>query len=538
MAKQKTSLELELQRAREDSEDLQRYIEEFSEFLPLPVSTINPSDIIIGINQAFQILTGYSEVEIVGEPFAEIFLEKKEIENILNKIQKEGGLKVKELTLISKQKKKIPVTIFIKSIKNKEGNFTGCFVSFTDITEIKKFHQGLEEKVKERAKELSARTEELEKSKKSLLNILEDVKEAQEIAEEEKNKTLAIINNFTDGLLVFDRENKILLINPQAENFFKIKSNEIEGKSILELSKNSELKSLTDLLRREIKSIFRKELPIKENLILEVSVVPIIIGKEKLGMLVILHDISREKMIERMKTEFVSLSAHQLRTPISAIKWTLRMLLDGDLGEITEEQRGFIEKTYQSNERMINLINDLLDATRIEEGKYLYKPTLADFENVVHFVINSYQEEIARKKIFLDFEKPKTKLPKITMDVEKIRLAIQNLLDNAVKYTPPRGRITILLEIVKFYDRDEKEIAFSVRDTGVGIPKDQQARVFIKFFRGANATRMNTEGTGLGLFISKNIIEAHGGKIWFESEEGRGTTFYFTLPVKEEVDEF
>ena len=235
-----------------------------------------------------------------------------------------------------------------------------------------------------------------------------------------------------------------------------------------------------------------------------------------------------------MKTEFVSLAAHQLRTPLSAIKWTLRMLLDGDLGKITEEQKDFIEKTYSSNERMINLINDLLDVTRIEEGRRLYKPVLTDFEPICQFVINSYKEEIEKRKLKLEFKKPEKKLPQVMLDVEKIRLVIQNLLDNAARYTPSGGQVTISLKPTK----GEKEIEFSIKDTGVGIPKDQQARVFSKFFRGANVMRMATEGSGLGLFITKNIVEAHGGKIWFESEEGKGTTFYFTLPLKEEFGRF
>jgi len=251
-----------------------------------------------------------------------------------------------------------------------------------------------------------------------------------------------------------------------------------------------------------------------------------------LGTLIILHDITREKTIERMKTEFVSLAAHQLRTPLSAIKWTLRMLLDGDLGKITEEQKDFIEKTYKSNERMITLINDLLDVTRIEEGRYLYKPVLADVEPIVQFVTNSYQEEIKKKKIRFEFKKPEEGLPKIKLDVEKIRLAIDNLIENAIRYTPAYGKVMVSLEHKK------GGIEFSVKDTGVGIPKDQQGRIFTKFFRAANVMRMATEGTGLGLFITKNIIEAHGGKIWFESEEGKGTTFYFAIPVKEEFGEF
>jgi signal transduction histidine kinase len=229
-----------------------------------------------------------------------------------------------------------------------------------------------------------------------------------------------------------------------------------------------------------------------------------------------------------MKTEFVSISAHQLRTPLSAIKWTLKMFLDGDLGKITKEQGEFLEKIYQSNERMINLINDLLNVTRIEEGRYLYNPVLADIVQICQSVIDSYKEEMEKKNLKFIFEKPK-ELPKVRVDVEKISLAIQNLLENAIRYNREGGEIEITLE------EKEGKIKFSIKDTGIGIPKNQQHRVFIKFFRAPNALRMETEGSGLGLFITKNIIEAHGGKIWFESEEGKGTTFYFTLPVAQKT---
>jgi len=380
--------------------------------------------------------------------------------------------------------------------------------------------------------ELTKRTKELEDSRKALVNILEDIEEARKNAEQEKNKTEALITNFTDGLLFFGESRKLSLINPQAEDFFQVRGKDVIDKSIIELGTFSTIKPIVALVGKEIKGVFRKEVQIRENLALEVSTIPIMREEEKLGALIILHDVTREKTIERMKTEFVSLAAHQLRTPLSAIKWTLRMLLDGDLGKITEEQEDFIEKTYKSNERMITLINDLLDVTRIEEGRYLYKPVLADFEPICQFVINSYQEEIGRRGLKFEFKKPEKKLPRVMLDVEKMRLAIQNLLDNAIRYTPLAGQITVSLKL------GQKGIEFSVKDTGVGIPKDQQGRVFTKFFRAANVMRLATEGSGLGLFITKNIIEAHGGKIWFESEEGKGTTFYFTLPVKEEFGEF
>ena len=385
----------------------------------------------------------------------------------------------------------------------------------------------LEPKIVEREE-----TKESREARMALLNILEDTDEERKKAEEEKDKSLAIITNFTDGLLVFDKENRLSLINPQAEDFFDVKRRDIIGRPILELSTFPTIEPVVTLVGGEIKEVFRKEIQVNERLVLEVSTVSIIREEEKLGTLIILHNVTREKLIERMKTEFVSLAAHQLRTPLSAIKWTLRMLLDGDLGKITEEQRDFIEKSYRSNERMIALINDLLDVTRIEEGRYLYKPAFTQLESVTQFVINSYKEEAKRRKIKLEFKKPKKKLPKVKVDVEKIRLAIQNLLDNAVRYTRLGGKVTVSLKYAK------KEIEFSVQDSGIGIPEDQKERVFTKFFRGANVLRLETEGSGLGLFITKNVIEAHGGEIWFESEEDKGTTFYFTIPVKEEFAEF
>jgi PAS domain S-box-containing protein len=367
---------------------------------------------------------------------------------------------------------------------------------------------------------------------KALLNILEDVDQERKRAEEEKDKTLSIITNFSDGLLVFDKESKLSLVNPRAEEFFDVKGRDIVNRPFPELATFPTMAPVISLISKGTAEIFRQEVKIKENLIVEVSTIPIASEKEKTGILLVLHDITREKAIEGMKTEFVSLAAHQLRTPLSAIKWALRMLIDGDLGQLLPEQIEIIQKTYQSNERMVDLINDLLNVTRIEEGKYLFKPALTEIEPIVQFVVQSYQEEAKRRNIILEFNKPREKIPKAMVDVEKIRIAIQNLVDNAVKYTPPKGRVTISLNY------DKKELEFVIKDTGVGIPEDQKERIFSKFFRGSNVLRVETDGSGLGLFIAKNIIEAHDGKIWFESQEGKGTTFYFSLPVREEFREF
>jgi len=362
---------------------------------------------------------------------------------------------------------------------------------------------------------------ELAETRKALLNILEDVEEARERAEEEEDKTKAIVSNLADGLIVLDWGNRIVLINSQGEKFLDVKTKEIEGKSLEELEKDP-IEKLVKLILKK-KKLYREELPLEKprEFVLEVTTVLLSPRKEKV---IILHDISREKTIDRMKTEFVSFSAHQLKSPLTSIKWALKMFLDGDLGKITEEQREVLSKTYQTNESMIFLVDDLLSLARIEEGRYLYKLIPVKIDKIIQSAIDSCQKKIKKKKLKVEFRKAKGKIPEIKVDVEKIKLAVENFIDNAIKYTPEEG------EVIASLSFNKKEIEFSVKDSGIGVPKAQQEKIFQKFFRASNAIKIKSQGTGLGLFITKNIVEAHGGRIWFESEEGKGTTFHFTLP--------
>jgi len=360
----------------------------------------------------------------------------------------------------------------------------------------------------------------------ALLNILEDSEEERRKAEEEKNKLQAIVFNFADGLLLFDNDNTLRIFNPRAETYFEVSEKDILGKKRSELEAFPKLKALSDFLQDKPREIFRQELPLGENLIVEISSFPVSTERVgDIGTLIIVHDITREKRIEKTKSEFVSIAAHQLRTPLSAIKWTLRMLLDNDLGEITPEQREFVEKTYGANERVINVINDLLDVTRIEEGKYLYNLTPVHLEDLVREVVVSTKDVIDKKEIRFEFQEPHEKLPQVSVDVEKIKMAIQNLIENAVHYTPHRGTITVSVHY------DKNEIGFTIKDTGIGISESEKHRLFTKFFRAADAVKVETDGSGLGLFITKNIVEAHQGNIGFESTKGEGSTFWFTLPV-------
>jgi PAS domain S-box-containing protein len=368
--------------------------------------------------------------------------------------------------------------------------------------------------------------DELRRVRAALLNILEDTEEARKEAVMEKNKTMTMIENLTDGILLLNNQNEVEIISPLVLDFFRKTKEEIIGKNIMDLFNNEELKEIQGLLidekKKKVNRVIKKEISIGKRMDAEVTTVYL---EGEGGVLIILHDVTRDKLVERMKTEFVSIAAHQLRTPLSAIKWTLRMVLDGDTGEITAEQKELLEKTYISNERMIGLINDLLNVTKIEEGRFLYKQQLASLEEITSTVIESSRELLKMKKMVLTFDRPQEALPQINVDREKMELAVQNLLENAIKYTPEGGQITISLQ------REDGNILFSIKDTGVGIPDSQRSRIFTKFFRGDNVIRMETEGSGLGLYTASNIIEAHKGRIWFESKEGQGTNFYFTIPI-------
>jgi signal transduction histidine kinase len=386
-------------------------------------------------------------------------------------------------------------------------------------------------RIRERARieETERKVKELEEARIALMSILEDVEEARKKAEEEKNKTLAIVENFVDGLLIFDKDRRLVSMNPQAEIFLKLKKEEIIEKSIEDLKEIPEFKKIFEIVGPEIQPCFREEIQMEENLILEVTSLPILLEKEKIGNLIILHDITREKYIDQLKTEFVSLAAHQLRTPLSGIKWSLKMILDEDLGPVPEGLKDFLKKALLSNERLIHLVNDLLDVTRIEEGKFLYKLEEKDVAKIVEDVFNSYLDLAKEKNIEFKLEKLKDDFPLVKVDEEKIKLVIQNLIENALIYTLPKGKVTVTIDL------QNGNFFFKIQDTGIGIPKEVRDRIFTKFFRAPNAAKIDTEGSGLGLFVTKNIVESHGGKIWFESEEGKGTTFYFTIPVKKRI---
>jgi signal transduction histidine kinase len=236
---------------------------------------------------------------------------------------------------------------------------------------------------------------------------------------------------------------------------------------------------------------------------------------------------AKKDQSNNLGADFANLTSHQLRTPLSGMKWMLELLQKSDKGNLTADQKEFIERIYTSNERMIALVNDLLEVSRIEQGetKLYLQPT--DLTVIIRGLLKDKEKEIKKKKIQVSFTVETEPFPVVRTEPSKIKQALANLISNAIAYTPDHGKVTLDLKT----SNDEHMLLCTITDSGVGIPKEQQREVFNKFFRGTNVVGLETVGTGLGLYIAKSFIEASGGKIWFDSIPNKGTTFYFTLPI-------
>jgi signal transduction histidine kinase len=237
------------------------------------------------------------------------------------------------------------------------------------------------------------------------------------------------------------------------------------------------------------------------------------------------RDIIRIKEIDKAKTEFVSLASHQLRTPLTSISWYAEMLLNGDAGLLNPKQRQYLDEIYIGNTRMIDLVDDLLNASRIDMGTLVSEPTKLDLHGLLDSLLHEFAPLSSSKQIEI-IKRYDADISLIFADVDHIRIVFQNLLSNAVKYTPEKGTVSVETQ------KNEADIMVKITDSGYGIPKHQQAKIFTKLFRADNVREKDTDGTGLGLYIARAIVKQSGGKIWFESAENKGSTFFVNLPIK------
>lgn len=383
--------------------------------------------------------------------------------------------------------------------------------------EIQQLYSQMESRIREKTKELSKTVREIQLEK----------------AEDE-----AILSSIGEGMLAIDKSGKIIMLSQQSENILGMKEKDIIGKNYIQVFVLTDsggqlieenIHPVREVLAQGMKLICSDHTLLRsdgQKIPIKVNVSPVIWNKKVIGAIMVFRDTTEEKRIDQAKSEFVSLASHQLRTPLSSIHWYTEMLLDEDRGKLTAKQKEFVSKIFQANSRMTELVNSLLNVSRIELGAVGIDIQPVNLESIVKVVIDEIQPVIKEKEINLE-----ESLEKITLsaDPQIFQMIIGNLLSNAVKYTPLQGKVKV--NILQEKEGSAENVLISVSDTGCGIPKDQQDKIFTKLFRADNAQEIDPDGNGLGLYIVKSIVEESGGQIWFDSQENKGTTFYVKFPT-------
>jgi signal transduction histidine kinase len=255
------------------------------------------------------------------------------------------------------------------------------------------------------------------------------------------------------------------------------------------------------------------------------------------------QDVSKHSELSRAKSDFVALASHQLRTPLSIIKWYVDFIVSGDAGALNPEQMKFLKEVYISNERLIELVNALLDVSRIDVGTFSIEPEPTHITQWIEAALEKLDKEIKTKKLIV--RKKFDEIPEINLDPRLTKIFFENIISNSVKYTPEGGMVQVVMR------KTDTDVLIKISDNGCGIPREQQPKIFTKMFRADNVKKIESVGTGLGLYISKAIIEKSGGKIWFQSpsfdllldpanpeakvpidKQNQGTTFFITIPLK------
>ena len=374
-----------------------------------------------------------------------------------------------------------------------------------------------------------------------------NLKSAVEKLTEEEKKMTAIVNSIAEGLILVDSSNRVLHINPAAERLLNLSADSID-KDVTEIIQNDELIHIFEEDQRQIlQHKPTDQIPSKNEGINLISEVTLARYDEKLvlriiaspfldenglilGTVYLFDDITREKEIDQMKSDFISLVSHELRTPLTSIIGFVSFILDGKAGAINDRQRNSLARVQRQSKRLAALINDLLDISRIESGRIQMGQAPIALLDIVTQRIEEIRPQADEKSIQLDLTAPES-VPQILGDEARMGQVFTNLIGNAIKFTPNNGKVSIKVEA------DGNLLHVEVIDTGSGIPPEERQKIFDKFYQLSDISTRQQGGSGLGLSISKSIVEAHGGKLWIDDgNQGKGSNFQFVLPLVREDD--
>jgi len=345
-----------------------------------------------------------------------------------------------------------------------------------------------------------------------------------------------ITGNLADAVLMVDTDKKLVWLNRKAEGFFNAAFDEAMGKDIVEITAIKRLRYLLDDVfeQQEALKCSYEEASVKvkkkdERFFFKIAINPVFHQDNLFGALVQLTDVTRFHELEKIKTDFVSIVSHEFRTPLTTIIVGVEMLKEGMLGDLTPRGKEVLEAIGADCERLNRLIDNLMELSRIESGTIYVEADSTDITDLVEEAVRPLKIQADKQGVELITDLP-PELPPVAADFNKAVWVLANLVGNAMRYTDPGGTIT-----VRVRQRGKKHF-FSVEDTGCGIPKEHQEKIFRKYVQVSGPGRKGAGGVGLGLAIAKDIVMAHGGEIWVESDIGKGTKFTFTFPVYHEKD--
>lgn len=354
----------------------------------------------------------------------------------------------------------------------------------------------------------------------------------------EAQRAKAILDSVADGIVVTDAHGTITLLNPSAERLLNIRAQQVLGRPLDHFlgifgPAAAQWMDAVQLWYQDPTAyqneVAETQVETESGRVLSVRLAPVFLKREFLGTVSVIRDITHHIEVDRMKSAFVANVSHELRTPLTAIKGYVEVLLAGMTGDLTDRQKHFLTIIRNHADRLVNLVNDLLDLSRLESGRIRIQPEKVELEPLLREVVRDFRRRIQKEKRQLELRREvEEALPAVYADAKRTEQILANLLENAIRYTPDGGTITVM---ARRYD--ENFVVIAVQDTGIGIAPEDQDKVFERFYRGHHPLVLASPGTGLGLPIVRQLVEMQGGRIWLESEgiPGKGTTFYFTLPI-------
>ena len=373
-----------------------------------------------------------------------------------------------------------------------------------------------------------------------------DIEIAKIEIEKQKDQLDSIVSSMGEGLLVCDDKKRCILVNQMAGSLLRSTPSDLAGKPVQECvsffqandkeGRQSQFVGLLeeamtgpDIITKAAVDHFFCQGPDDHCTAFPVALViaPLLKKGKSAGTITLFRDSTREERIDEMKSEFVSVASHQLRTPLTVINWNLEMLLEEKTEKLSTRQEQYIKDVYKESQRMVALVNDLLNVSRLQSGRVKIEPVATDLEDFIEDIISAYRPLLSQSKRAFIFKRPKRRLPAVPVDRILFRQVIDNFITNAIRYSPADKNSTVTVALAKMKDGYQ----VSVTDEGIGIPLADQEHIFEKLFRSDNARLAASDGSGLGLYISRMIMDSGGCKLWFESKEGHGSTFYALLPV-------